>query len=178
MRLFHTKRSMQLNFLISSFQTEFVSWGPRGRESSEPLWLKGYKKRQKERRESQEKREALAMKQAIEGSAYGRPIAPKFNGTACAVALPSATSNNEQVAVTWVAIATRTSPWKAVSSPQPVEVAREMENIQITAHHPTTTPPADRYLHNLFIEKIKYGYRNCCRYRICFEESRIWHLCR
>lgn len=123
---------------------EFVSWGPRGRESSEPLWLKGYKKRQKERRESQEKREALAMKQAIEGSAYGRPIAPKFNGTACAVALPSATSNNEQVAVTWVAIATRTSPWKAVSSPQPVEVAREMENIQITAHHPTTTPPADR----------------------------------
>ena len=118
------------------------------------------------------------MKQAIEGSAYGRPIAPKFNGTACAVALPSATSNNEQVAVTWVAIATRTSPWKAVSSPQPVEVAREMENIQITAHHPTTTPPADRYLHNLFIEKIKYGHRSCCRYKICFEESRICHLCR
>lgn len=137
----------------------------------EPLWLKGYKKRLKERRESQEKREALAMQQVIEGSAYGRPIAPKFNGTACAVALPSATSNNEQVAVTWVAIATRTSPWKAVSSPQPVEVAREMENIQITAHHPTTTPPADRYLYNHFIEKIKYGYHNCCRYRICFEES-------
>lgn len=141
--IIHTKRQ-QPDFLTSTFQTEFVSWGPRGKESVEPLWLKGYKKRQKERRESQEKRETLAVQQGIEGSAYGRPIAPKFNGTACAVALPSATSNNEQVAVTWVAIATRTSPWKAVSSPHPVEVAREMENIQITAHNPTTTPPADR----------------------------------
>lgn len=91
----------------------------------EPDWLKNYKKRQKERRESQEKSEALAVQQAIESAAYGRPIAPKG---ACAVALPRGTSAGEQATLTWVAIATSTSPWKAVTAPQPVEVVREEEN--------------------------------------------------
>lgn len=98
----------------------------------EPDWLKNYKKRQKERRESQEKSEALAVQQAIESAAYGRPIAPKG---ACAVALPRGTSAGEQATLTWVAIATGTSPWKAVTAPQqavtapqPVEVVREEEN--------------------------------------------------
>ena len=30
--------------------------------------------------------------------------------------------------VTWVAITTATSPWKAVAPPQPVEVVREVDN--------------------------------------------------
>ncbi|XP_068694172.1 uncharacterized protein [Montipora foliosa] len=138
------RRNKELWELSSRRQvsSELVSWRPRRIESLEPLWLKNYKNRQRERRESQEKSEALVVKQAIEGVAYGRPIAPKFNGTACAVALPS---NGEQATVTWVAIATRTSPWKAVTTPQPVEVVREAaENIQITRSYPKTSVDSDR----------------------------------
>lgn len=96
----------------------------------EPLWLRDYKKGQKERRESQEKDEALAVQQTIEGAAYGRPIAPKLSGLRGAVALPSAAANGERATVTWVTITSSTSPWKAVTTPQPVEVIREMETTQ------------------------------------------------
>lgn len=91
--------------------------------------MKNYKKREKERRDSQEKAKAKVVKQKIEGTAYGRPIAPKFSTGACAVALPTGSgSAGNAGTVTWVAITTSTSPWKAVAPPQPVEVVREVDN--------------------------------------------------
>ena len=91
--------------------------------------MKNYKKREKERRESQEKAEAKVVKQKIEGTAYCRAIAPKFSAGACAVALPTGSgSAGNAGTVTWVAITTSTSPWKAVASPQPVDLVREVEN--------------------------------------------------
>ena len=87
--------------------------------------MKNYKKRS---RESQEKAKAKVVKQKIEGTAYGLPIAPKFSTGACAVALPtgSGSAGNAGI-VTWVAITTATSAWKAVAPPQPVEVVREVD---------------------------------------------------
>ena len=117
----------------------------------EPDWLISYKKRQKERRESQEKSEAQAVQQSIESAAYGRPIAPKFNGGACAVAIPSGTSAGEQGTVTWVAIASSTSPWKAVSTAaQPVEIVRDGENT-LTANNVSSarSSPVRRYVTDL-----------------------------
>ena len=88
--------------------------------------MKNYKKRQKERRESQEKAKDKVLKQKIEGTAYGLPFAPKFSSGECTVALPtvSGSAGNAGI-VTWVAITTTTSLWKAVAPPQPVEVVRE-----------------------------------------------------
>ena len=91
--------------------------------------MKNYKKREKERRESQEKAKAKVVKQKIEGTAYGCPIAPKFSTGACAVALPTGSgSAGNAGTVTWVAITTSTSPWKAFVPPQPVDVVREVDN--------------------------------------------------
>lgn len=87
---------------------------PRGRESVEPEWLINYKKKQKERRENQERMEALAIQQSLEGAAYGRPIAPKLTGGTCALALPTVSSAGEQRKVTWVAIPKSISPWNVV----------------------------------------------------------------
>ena len=124
-------------------------------ESLEPLWLKNYRKRQKERRERQEKNETLS----VEGSVYGRrPIAPKLSGTAarCAVAVPSGSVNGEQV--TWVAITTATSPWKAVTTPQPVELVHEVtENIHVTSSYPETIPHVDRYVCERLIEEKRWS---------------------
>ena len=116
----------------------------------EPDWLKTYKKRQKERRESQEKREAIAVQQSIDSAAYGRPIAPKLSGGACTVALPSGSGSAvEQGTVTWVAIASGTSPWKAVTAPQTVGVVGEVENAcTLTAGNVTSarSSPVSRYV--------------------------------
>ena len=94
-----------------------------------PGWMKNYKKRQKERRESQEKAKDKVVKQKIEGTACGLPFAPKFSTGECAVAQPtvSGSAGNAGI-ITWVAITTATSPWKAVATPQPVEVVREVDN--------------------------------------------------
>ena len=85
--------------------------------------MKNYKKREKERRESQEKAKAKVVKQKIEGTAYGRPIAPKFSAGACAVALPTGSGSAGNAGTV-----TSTSPWKAVAPPQPVDVVREVNN--------------------------------------------------
>lgn len=87
----------------------------------EPDWLVNYKKKQKERRESQEKSEALAIQQSIESASYGRPIVPKLTRGTYTVALPSNTTAGEQGQVAWVAITS--SPWSAavVTPKQPVE---------------------------------------------------------
>ena len=91
--------------------------------------MKNYKKREKERRESREKAKAKVVKQIIEGTAYGRPIAPKFSAGASAVALPIGSgSAGSAGTVTWVAITTSTSPWKAVAPPEPVDLVREVDN--------------------------------------------------
>ena len=101
--------------------------------------MKNYKKREKERRENQEKAKAKVVKQKIEGTAYGRPITPKFSAGACAVALPTGSgSAGNAGTVTWVAITTSTSPWKAVAPPQPVEVVREVDKPDTVTNVPSS----------------------------------------
>lgn len=94
----------------------------------EPDWLINYKKKQKERRDSQEKSEALVVQQSIESAAYGRPIVPKLSGGAYTVALPSGSSPSDRGQVAWVTITSSTNPWKAVTPAQPVEDVCEREN--------------------------------------------------
>lgn len=95
----------------------------RPRDSVEPDWLINYKKKQKERRESQEKSEALAIQQSIESAAYGRPIVPKLTTGTYTVALPSNTTAGERGKVAWLAITSSANPWSAavITPKQPVE---------------------------------------------------------
>lgn len=123
----------------------------------EPDWLINYKKKQKERRESQEKSEALAVQQSIEGAAYGRPIVPKFTGGTYAVALPSVSSAGERGKVAWVAITSSTSPWKALTPPRPVEDVRKGEHALPTGNVTSArSSPA-----------VRYGYTDFYVYWLC-----------
>lgn len=120
---------------------------PRARDSLEPDWLLSYKKKQKERRESQEKSDTVAIQQSIEGAAYGRPIVPKFTGGGTyTVTLPSGSSAGEQGKVAWVAITSSTSPaWKTMTPTRPVEHALPTGNVPSAR-----SSPAVRYGYTQF----------------------------
>ena len=123
----YERHRLQSNFL-RIFLAEANGRRPRGREPVEPDWLINFKKKQKERRESQEKKEAQAFQQSLESAAYGRPIAPKFSGGTCTVTLPTGSPAGEQRKVAWVAVPTSVSPWKAVTPLKPAEDVCKGEN--------------------------------------------------
>ena len=121
-------RALALYFIPKLLSLESNGRRVRVRDSLEPDWLINYKKKQKERRDRQEKSEAVIVQQSIESAAYGRPIVPKLSGGAYTVALPSGSSASDRGQVVWLTITSSTSPWKAVTPAQPVEDVCEREN--------------------------------------------------
>ena len=87
-----------------------------------------YKKKQKERRDSQQKSQLVVVQQSIESPSYSRPIVPKLSGGAYTVALPSGSSPSDRGQVAWVTITSSASPWKALTPAQVVEDVCEREN--------------------------------------------------
>ena len=106
----------------------------RVRESPEPDWLINYKKKEKERRDSQEKSKPVVVHRSMESPSYGRPIVPKLSGGAYTVTLPTGSSPSDRGQVAWVTITSSATPWKALTPVQPVEDVCERENTLVAGN--------------------------------------------
>ena len=122
----------------------------RVRESPEPDWLINYKKKQKERRDSQEKSKPVVVsvvKRSIESPSYSRPIVPKLSGGAYTVTLPTGSSSSDRGQVTWVTITSSANPWKALTPVQPAEDVCERENTLVAGNVTSVrSSPTVRYV--------------------------------
>lgn len=134
-------------YILLTFFVESNGRRVRGRDAVEPDWLINYKKKQKERRDSQERNQAFVFQQSIESSSYSRPIVPKLSGGAYTVALPSGSSPSDRGQVAWVTITSSQSTWKALTPTQVVEDACERDNTLLAGNMPSVrSAPTVRYV--------------------------------
>lgn len=134
-------------YILLTFFVESNGRRVRGRDAVEPDWLINYKKKQKERRDSQERNQAFVFQQSIESSSYSRPIVPKLSGGAYTVALPSGSSPSDRGQVAWVTITSSQSTWKALTPTQVVEDACERDNTLLAGNMPSVrSAPTIRYV--------------------------------
>lgn len=140
-------RTFTILFLPKRFSVESNGRRVRGRDAVEPDWLVNYKKKQKERRDSQERNQPFVFQQSIESSSYSRPIVPKLSGGAYTVALPSGPSPSDRGQVAWVTITSSESTWKALTPTQVVKDACERDNTLIAGNMPSVrSAPTVRYV--------------------------------
>ena len=140
-------RTFLILFFPNRFSVESNGRRVRGRDAVEPDWLVNYKKKQKERRDSQERNQPFVFQQSIESSSYSRPIVPKLSGGAYTVSLPSGPSPSDRGQVAWVTITSSESTWKALTPTQVVKDACERDNTLIAGNMPSVrSAPTVRYV--------------------------------